>query len=367
MKKKQTFTKKISVALFAVLSLTATTAAYANNPPPRIKADAPNRYVVKKGDTLWDISGKFLESPWRWKEIWAANRQIRNPHLIYPKDILILCVIKGHKLVGIDTGEGCAGVEKALNTPASSDNTVVTAAGSIPVIPLSAIEAWLDRSIIVSPSDFNTTPYVLASKDKNIITGTGNKIYAKGVPLIVGQRYGIYREGEPYVDPASQRVVGLEVTQVAAGIVTSVAANGVSSIELKKSFGQEVREGDRVFVEVGQYLPPAFYPKPATVSRGGRVVRILNSISSTGRGGVVAINLGTKQGAAPGDVLTVYQKGALVQDNLSRVKGEAVRLPNEQIGHIMVFKAFDDISYAYVLDAESPIHTEDYLLPPVGQ
>ena len=367
MKKKQTFTKKISVALFAALSLTATTAAYANNPPPRIKADAPNRYVVKKGDTLWDISGKFLESPWRWKEIWAANRQIRNPHLIYPKDILILCVIKGHKLVGIDTGEGCAGVEKALNTPASSDNTVVTAAGSIPVIPLSAIEAWLDRSIIVSPSDFNTTPYVLASKDKNIITGTGNKIYAKGVPLIVGQRYGIYREGEPYVDPASQRVVGLEVTQVAAGIVTSVAANGVSSIELKKSFGQEVREGDRVFVEVGQYLPPAFYPKPATVSRGGRVVRILNSISSTGRGGVVAINLGTKQGAAPGDVLTVYQKGALVQDNLSRVKGEAVRLPNEQIGHIMVFKAFDDISYAYVLDAESPIHMEDYLLPPVGQ
>ena len=258
MKKKQTFTKKISVALFAALSLTATTAAYANNPPPRIKADAPNRYVVKKGDTLWDISGKFLESPWRWKEIWAANRQIRNPHLIYPKDILILCVIKGHKLVGIDTGEGCAGVEKALNTPASSDNTVVTAAGSIPVIPLSAIEAWLDRSIIVSPSDFNTTPYVLASKDKNIITGTGNKIYAKGVPLIVGQRYGIYREGEPYVDPASQRVVGLEVTQVAAGIVTSVAANGVSSIELKKSFGQgdsrvEVLKGIDLSIEKGEF------------------------------------------------------------------------------------------------------------------
>lgn len=359
--------KNLTVATLTVIGLGFGSVANANNPPPRIKADAPNRYVVKKGDTLWDISGKFLESPWRWKEIWAANRQIRNPNLIYPKDILILCTIKGHKLVGIDTGEGCAGVEKAMNATATTSTTVVNAAGSVPAIPLSAIEAWLDRSIIVSPEDFNNTPYVLASKDKNIITGVGNKIYAKGVPLIVGQRYGVYREGQPYVDPASHQVIGLEVTQVAAGVVTSVAPNGVSSIELQRSFGQEVREGDRVFVEVGQYLPPAFYPKPASVSRGGRVVRVLSSISSVGRDGVIAINLGTNQGAEPGDVLTVLQKGSLVQDDLSNIKGEAVRLPSEQIGHVMVFKAFNNISYAYVLDAESPIHEDDYLLPPIGQ
>ena len=357
--------KKFTFAFLATIGMSLTSVATANNPPPRIKVDAPNRYVVKKGDTLWDISGKFLESPWRWKEIWAANRQIRNPHLIYPKDVLILCVIKGHKLVGIDTGEGCAGVEKAMNATATT-TTVVNAAGSITAIPLTAIEAWLDRSIIVSPDDYNTTPYVLASKDKNIVTGVGNKIYAKGVPLIVGQRYGVYRAGEPYVDPATKKVIGLEVTQVAAGVVTSVAPNGVSSIELKKSYGQEVREGDRVFVEVGQYLPPAFYPKPATVTRGGRVIRILNSISSAGRDGVIAINLGINQGAEPGDVLTVYQKGALVVDDYARVKGDAVRLPSEQIGHVMVFKAFNDISYAYVLDAESPIHEEDFLLPAVG-
>lgn len=358
--------KQLSFAILATLGMTLTSVAVANNPPPRIKADAPNRYVVKKGDTLWDISGKFLESPWRWKEIWATNRQIRNPNLIYPKDVLILCVIKGQKLVGIDTGEGCAGVEKSMNAPASA-TTVVSAAGSITAIPLTAIEAWLDRSIIVSPDDFNTTPYVLASKDKNIITGMGNKIYAKGVPLIVGQRYGVYRAGEPYVDPATQKVIGLEVTQVAAGVVTSVAPNGVSSIELKKSYGQEVREGDRVFVEVGQYLPPVFYPKPATVTRGGRVIRSLNSISSVGRDGVIAINLGVNQGAQPGDVLTVYQKGALVLDDYARVKGDAVRLPSEPIGHVMVFKSFNDISYAYVLDAESPIREEDFLLPPVGE
>lgn len=205
---------------------------------------------------------------------------------------------------------------------------------------------------------------MIASKNKNIITGAGNKIYTNGVPLIVGQRYGVYREGEPYIDPISKKVIGLEVTQVASGVVTDVASSGVSSIEIQKSFGQEVREGDRVFVEVGNYLPPAFYPKPAQASRGGRVIRVLNSISSTGRDGVVAINLGSRQNVSAGDVLSVFQKGALVQDNFAQVKGGGVRLPSEEIGHVMVFKTFDDISYAYVLNAELPISETDYLANP---
>lgn len=357
--------RKMFAALIAVTTFGLTSVAQANNPPPKIKADAPNRYTVKKGDTLWDIFGKYLDSPWRWKDIWTTNKQIRNPHLIYPNDVLILCVIRGQKLVGIDTGEGCVGVEKAMDAPVTT-TTVVSAAGSIPTIPLSAIEAWLDRVIIVSPEHFATTPYVLASKNKNIITGAGNTIYAKGVPLIVGQRYGVYREGKPYIDPVTQRVIGLEVTQVAAGVVTDVATNGVSSIELVSSYGQEVREGDRVFVEVGQYLPGTFYPKPASVSRGGRVVRLMTSISSVGRDGVIAINLGRNQGATPGDVFTVFQKGVLVQDNFANPKGSAVRLPSEQIGHVMVFNTFDEISYAYVLDAEAPIREDDYLLPAAG-
>lgn len=365
--KKSLSLKTLAISLLTVSTLSLSSVASGNNPPPRIKADAPNRYVVKKGDTLWDISGKYLDSPWRWKEIWATNKQIRNPHLIYPKDVIILCVIKGQKLVGIDTGEGCAGLEKAIAAPAPVVTAQVSVAGSIPAIPLASIEAWLDRMIIVNPDDYRTTPYVLASKNKNILTGAGNKIYARGVPLIVGQRYGVYREGEPYVDPVSRKVIGLEVTQVASGIVTDVTSNGVSSIEVQKSYGQEIREGDHVFAEVGQYLPPMFYPKPATVTRGGRVIRVMSSISSVGRDGVVAINLGSNQGASAGDVLSVFQKGPLIQDNIAEPKGSVVRLPSEEIGYMMVFKTFDNISYAYVLDAEAPIHVDDLLLPPVDR
>ncbi len=338
-------------------------AAHANNPPPAIKADAPNRYIVKKGDTLWDISGRYLDSPWRWKEIWATNKQIKNPNLIYPNDILILCVIQGKTLIGVDTGEGCAGVEKQLTgNVVSSTVSVTSTANSIPPLPWSAIQHWLDKTVIVNPQDFNTTPYILASKKGNLITASGDKVYAKGVPLIVGQRYGIYREGELYVEPKTQEVIGLEVTQVATGLVTSTETNGVSSLQLTDSYDKEVREGDRVFVELNNSIPPVFYPAPATVSRGGMIVRVMDSISSAAKGSVVAINLGSTHGAKPGDVLTVYQKGALIRD--TKDNDTPVRLPNEPSGMVMVFNTFDNISYAYVLDSELPLNVGDQLLPP---
>ncbi len=336
--------------------------AHANNPAPTIKADAPNRYIVKKGDTLWDISGRYLDSPWRWKEIWATNKQIKNPNLIYPDDILILCIIQGKTLIGVDTGEGCAGVEKQLTGQVTSTTVAITStANSIPAIPRSAIQHWLDKTLIVNPVDFDSTPYILASKKRNLITGSGDKVYAKGVPLIIGQRYGVYRKGEPYVDPITQKVIGLEVTQVATGLATSLTDN-VTSLELTDSYGKEVREGDRVFVELDNAIPPVFNPTPASVSRGGMVVRVMNSINSAARGSVVAVNLGRLQGAKPGDVLTVYQKGPLVRDVMDN--DTPVRLPSEKSGMVMIFNSFDDISYAYVLDSELPINVGDQLLPP---
>ncbi|WP_201528430.1 LysM peptidoglycan-binding domain-containing protein [Psychrobacter frigidicola] len=356
-------------ALVKILLMTAfssvilMTTAHANNPPPTVKVDAPNRYIVKKGDTLWDISGRYLDSPWRWKEIWATNKQIKNPNLIYPNDILILCVIQGKTLIGVDTGEGCAGVEKQLTGNVVASTVAVTStANSIPAIPMSAIQHWLDKTSIVNPKDFNTTPYILASKNRNLITASGDKIYAKGVPLIVGQRYGVYRKGKPYVEPKTQKVIGLEVTQVATALATAVAANGVTSLQLTDSYGKEVREGDRVFVELANAIPPVFYPTPATVNRGGMIVRVMDSISSAARGSVVAINLGSTHGAKPGDVLTVYQKGALIRDTIDN--DTPVRLPSEPAGMVMIFNTFDNISYAYVLSSELPLNVGAQLLPP---
>ncbi len=341
------------------------TAVFANNPPPTIKADAPNRYVVKKGDTLWAIAGKYLDAPYRWREIWATNKQIKNPNLIYPNDVLILCIVKGQTLVGVDTGEGCAGVEKQLTAPvvqAPATVAVTSSELSIPAIPLPVIKHWLTRTMVVSPQNFENTPYVLASKDGNLITATGNKVYTKGVPLIVGQRYGVFREGEPYVDPRTGDVIGLEVTQVAAGVVTDVSATGISSLQIRSSYGSEVHEGDRVFIEVDAPLPLLFYPAPATVSRGGMIVRTMDGMNTAAKSSVVAVNLGAKDGARVGHILDVYKKGKLIRD--VRDSDVPVRLPSELAGQLMIFKTFDNISYGYVLSAEAPLTAGDYLLPP---
>ncbi|MDO5651834.1 MAG: LysM peptidoglycan-binding domain-containing protein [Moraxella sp.] len=347
--------------LVAALVLASSAAALANNPPPTVKADAPNRYIVKKGDTLWDISGKYLDAPYRWREIWATNKQIKNPNLIYPNDVLILCIIRGQTLVGVDTGEGCAGIEKQMDT-APSSVAITSTANSIPAIPLTSIRHWLSRSVIVRPQDFDTTPYVLASKEGNLITSVGNKIYIKGAPLIAGQRYGIYRKGQPYIDQRTGTTIGLEVTQVAAGTVSSVAANGVSSLNIAETYGSEVREGDRVFVEVDAPIPSVFYPAPAEVNRGGMIARVMGGISSAAKDSVVAINLGAADGAQPGYILDVYKKGALVRD--IRDNDTPVRLPSELAGQVMVFKTFDNISYAYVLAAEVPLDVGDFLVAP---
>lgn len=344
----------------AVAGLLFSSVAMANNPPPTIKADAPNRYIVKKGDTLWDIAGKYLDKPTRWREIWATNKQIKNPHLIYPNDILLLCIIQGKTLVGVDTGEGCAGIEKQLNsTPAVVD---IPSQSHVPAIPLANIRQWLDRSMIVAPQDFESTPYVLASKNGSLITASGDKIYAKGTPLIAGQRYGIYRKGEPYMDKRNNTMIGLEVTQVASGIVTAVTNNGISSLEIKEVFGSEIREGDRVFIEVDAPIPNIFYPAPAEITRGGMIARVMGSIGNAAKDSVVAINLGTNEGAKPGQVLNVYKKGALVRD--TKDNNSPVRLPSELAGQLMIFKSFNNLSYAYVLSAEMPLSVGDQLVPP---
>lgn len=354
--------KHMLKAIVAGLVLAGSTATFANNPAPSIKADAPNRYVVKKGDTLWSISGKYLNAPHRWREIWAANKQLKNPHLIYPNDVLLMCVIKGKTLVGVDTGEGCAGIER--NMEATSAPAVVNSShGSIPAIPFVVIRHWLDRAVIVNPTDFAETPYVLASKEGNLITATGDKIYVRGANLNLGQTYGVYRKSDPYVDTRTNQVVGLEAIQVARGIVTDIAGNGVASLQLTQVYDTVVREGDKVFNEIDANVPSLFEPAPAEVTRGGSIARIMgSSIGWAGKDSVVAVNIGAVQGAKPGHILDVYRKGALVLDHQN--KDTPVRLPSEKSGQVMIFKVFDNISYAYVLSADLPLNKGDQLLSP---
>ncbi len=368
--KKATFFIKSLLVGGMIFGLMLANTAQAGNPPPRIKADAPNRYMVKKGDTLWDISGRYLHKPSRWREIWATNKQIKNPNLIYPKDVLILCIIQGKTLVGVDTGEGCAGIRKQVTKVKKKAKPrrvqLKPMRESVPTIPLQSIRYWLDKVAVVNPFYLEHTPYVLASKNRNLLTAEGDTIYVKGALLQVGRTYGVYHKGKPFVDPVSKMIIGVEVTQVAKGVVKDVSGNGVSTIQLTETYGQEVNEGDRVFTDMGVALPPAFGLQPARVKRAGRILRVTGSLGvAAGAGNVVAINIGWLGGARVGDVFTVYRKGPLVRDTYDN--DMPVRLPSEPAGRIMVFRTFNQVSYAYVLNSEVPLAVGDQLLSPLAR
>lgn len=341
--------------------------SYANNPSPTVRTDAPNVYVVKKGDTLWHISKRYLKDAWRWPELWAANPQVKNPHLIYPGDRLLLCSIGGRSVVGIDTGDGCDGIVRRMGeTPAGEGKLsprvrVEPLDVAVPAIPLSEIRGWLTHARVVDYKTLKEAPYVLAAKDKRVITSIGDVIYVRGGNLQVGDRFGVYREGERYADPDSNETLGYEARQVAAGLVID-RNDGITSIRLTDSYQQEVREGDRILPEENANLPVIFYPTTASM-KDGRLIRVMDSIETAAQYSVIAINRGSREGVQAGQVVSIYRRGAVVLDPQQKDK---VRLPSEKAGLAMIFRTFDKMSYAYVLESDVPLKVGDEIRPPIS-
>lgn len=355
----------LAICISAGLFTAQMTQASPNVSPPSIKAGAPHVYVVKKGDTLWDISGKFLRSPWRWKEIWASNKHVKNPHWIYPGDRLLLCTLDGRPLIGKDEGDGCEGVIRrhlgAINL--KPQVRVESLGNTIPIIPLDDIQPWLERSIIVAPDALQSTPYILGSADRRIVAGEGQTVYARGQGINPGQSYGVYREAEPYVflDEKGKKYTGaLELIEVATAVAVA-NENEISTLELKQSFNAEVRRGDYVLPKFQNELPSLFYPTATTdIQPGGQVIRVMGSIGTAAQHSVVTINRGNVHGAKNGHVLSIFQQGEVVKDPKTK---ENIQLPNQRVGNLMIFKTFDQLSYAYVLDSALPIKVGAVLEP----
>ena len=345
----------VGVSMGTIHSAEAAPARNVN--PPALKANAPNVYVVKKGDTLWDISKRFLKNPVRWPEIWASNKHVKNPHWIFPGDRLLMCDYQGRPIIGKDEGDGCEGIISRYlgSTSLQPQIRVESLNNTIPVIPLEHIKQWLERYTLLAPDSVQGTPYILGTADQRVLAGKGQKVYARGHGLVVGQRYAVYREAEPYVftDANGKKyTAALELQQVASGI--AVRGEGdVTTLELTDSYNAEVRRGDRVLPEYDPMLPTLFYPTNAeNIAAGGQIVRVLGSIGTAARHSVVTIDRGTAHGVQTGHVFSVNQKGEVVTDPKTK---ERVQLPGERIGQIMVFKNFYQLSYAYVLESELPI------------
>ena len=314
--------------------------------------DHPDQYLVVKGDTLWDITEKFLKSPWLWPKVWSVNPQIDNPHLIYPGDTIYLVYVNGQPQLRLKRGPRKLSPE-IRRTPLAQ---------AIPAIPLQDIKSFLSDNLIMDKEALEQAPYVVAGVNERIVSGAGDRVYARGKlqDEAAGQEFfGIYRPSRAYIDPESGEELGFESQSIGSGYLQATD-NDIMTLKLKKT-SQEVRVLDRVLPTPEGEIQSVFYPSATDEPVTGQILSVLRGVDKIGQFDVVAINRGLREGLAVGNVFYVYKKGELIVDPVTK---EQLELPSERAGLVMVFKTFEKISYALVMRAQSSLAVLDEVRSP---
>jgi hypothetical protein len=341
---------------------TQRTIATGSNIP--LTADAPNEYTVKTGDTLWDISKVFLRDPWYWPEIWYVNPQVANPHLIYPGDVLKLVYIDGQPRVTLGDREGTeSGGGKRLSPQVRREPL----SQAITAIPYDVIAGFMGRPTLLDGDQVKSAPYVVALRDGHVIGATGNEIYAKGIGSAAADaRYSVIHVEEKIFDPETRDLLGYSGIYVGSG---PVAITGDPAKILLTDSAREALQGDKLFPESVD-VNVDFVPHAPASDIDARVIAVRDH-TRMGQYQVIALNRGQRAGLEPGHVLAISQTGSVVRDtyskggmsatstSTSRGHGKAVQLPDERIGLAMVFKAFDRMSYALVMETTHEIRQGD--------
>ena len=343
-----------------------------------LAADAPERYVVKKGDTLWDISAVFLRDPWYWPEIWYVNPSIANPHLIYPGDVLHLVYVDGQPRVTL---------ESAGTTRLSPQVRTEPLTGAIRAIPYDVLMDFVGRPQLLDRDQVRDAPHVVGMRNRHIVGATENELYARdlGNPP-AGTRYTVVHVGEELRDPDDGDRLGYighyaatgEVIQTSGAVVPGSDSifkmrreEELTHLRVVES-GREILQGDRVFpanVDVGDDI---VLSAPANEKVLGQIVAIVDGVHAAGRYQVVAINRGKRNGLAPGNALSVFYRGENVRDRTSHgpswsfsfTSAGNVQLPDERSATIMLFRVFDRMSYGLVMESSQVIRRGDFVAHP---
>ena len=361
-----------------------------------VRSDHPDDYVVVKGDTLWDISGRFLDKPWQWPAIWHANPQIENPHLIYPGDVVSLVYVDGVPQLQLRRG--------GADTVRLSPSIRVTDRAAINAIPFKSIEPFVRDLRVLSPSEFENLPYVVSNGEERWNATNGDKTFARGLDARVGEEFVVARLNSIYdsmgsppeirrvepkdhwrqapnvwdrnqhiyntVEPWNRRPrnpIGYELVETSR--VRVVQAGEISVMEIIQD-RTEVKPGDFILPVSDMGYESTFYPSAMdNIPEGLRVLATSAQRGGVGLYQIVSINGGTRQGIKPGNVFSAFRKGQLVNDRTGYRWGSfsteaEVRLPYEYDGTLMIFRTFEDISYGMVLHGNRAVLTFDELRHP---
>ena len=317
--------------------------------PVPLADNHPNEYVVKVGDTLWDIAATFLKDPWFWPEIWHINTQIENPHLIYPGDVLALVYIDGQPRI---TNVRASTYRLSPQARVSPITQAVTS------IPYESVSAFLSSGAVLEKRETDRLPYLLETRGDHLIAAAGNVVYARGLDdAQLGSRYNVVEVGGPLIDPDDNKLIGYQGKFIGEG---TLRRTGDPATVALTDTNQEAVPGDKLVPESVD-IPLNFYPRAPSSAIDGRIISVVGGVTQIGQYQVVVINRGASDGLVAGDVLTVYQAGDVVRD---RVRGGKVQLPEEQAGTVMMFKVYDGIAYGLVMEATQALHTLDVVRNP---
>lgn len=367
--------KKILMLLAGMLVTVVVYAAGA-----QLRNGHPDSYTVRRGDTLWDISAKFLAKPWLWPEIWQANPQVHNPHLIYPGDVLNLSFVNG-------------GNEPTLTLQPS----VHRESAAVTAIPLADLSMFLKDMRVMDSSAVSSAPYVVGLEEARLRGAVGQNLYVRGLQGEAGQRWAIVRpshvfrafprdvsrppESSIVADPVDSNAalanapwdedtrnnghfghgkdVGVEVSVI--GMAETLRMGDPSTLLLLDS-NREIRSGDRVMPIDDKPYDPYFFPHPPkSVPDTARVIGLVDALHAEGSRQVVALSVGARDGIDNGTTFTMEEPGQTIHDDVagsrwSKRMSQKVTLPDEYVGHVMVFRTFDHVSYGLIMDGLRPVH-----------
>lgn len=357
MKKFSTITLKLTAApAFAALALLAAPNAQAAS--CEFLPNAPDQHTVVRGDTLWDISGKFLQYPWCWPQVWGLNRdQIRNPHWIYPGQIVYFDRTAGRLRLGSPTALGGSPNVRLL----PGIRTEGLGADAIPAIAASRIEPFLSQPLAIEENQLDDTPRIVAAQEGRVFLGKNDTAYVQG-DLQGGTSFQAFRPGKPLTDPETKAILGFEAAYLgtlklrrAAGAENEAHAFTVISSK------EEMGVGDRLLP-----VPPTpimnYMPHPPQSPVAARIVSIYGGVTHAGQSQVVSINRGKNDGIDIGTVLELSRYGQSIQDPAD--KSKTIKLPDEQYGSLFIFRIFNRIAYGLIMQVTDTVQVGDVARSP---
>jgi hypothetical protein len=389
------------LALIALL--TASFAAAADT--VQLRADAPNRHIVVKGDTLWDISAKFLKSPWKWPELWQNNKaEIKNPHWIYPGDVIYLTMTpQGPRLSLVNT---------VKLSPTVHSEVIPDAKESIPTLPYSAVAAFLGHPLVASAGTLATAPVLVGSADDRSMMTLGDRVYASGIQ-VDSENWNIVRIGKALKDPDSGEELARELIYV--GNAKTLAAGSPATLSITR-VDREVEAGD-LLLPVTERDAMDFTPRAPEKRIEGKIISAFGNSQAAARYSTVIIDRGRADGLELGHVLAIDESDKSVGRNpdsgrlasfspksgylygtnergntdwsgldiaclkpgkqitagekvdakdlfTSDCRQEYVKLPDLQVGHLLIYQVFDRVAYGLVMDSSGPIYLLDTVKNP---